>query len=72
VRLKEPSGEAKQLLQEMREARKTRQPKGEAARDLDSAISSFEYHLTKMDYAQYRLMDWPIGSGVTEAACTRR
>jgi hypothetical protein len=69
LRLKERSGGAKQLLKEMRQAREQRQPKGEAAKGLDSAISYFENHLTKMDYAQYRLLGWPIGSGVTEAAC---
>jgi hypothetical protein len=69
LRLKEHSGGAKKLLKEMRQAREHRQPKGEAAKGLDSAISYFENHLPKMDYAQYRLMGWPIGSGVTEAAC---
>ena len=69
ARLKERPGGAKTLLREMRRARQTRPPKGEAAKGLDSAISYFENHLGKMDYEQYRLMGWPIGSGVTEAAC---
>jgi hypothetical protein len=68
-RLKERPGGAKGLLREMRQARRNRPPKGAASKGLDSAISYFENHLSKMDYEYYRLMGWPIGSGVTEAAC---
>jgi hypothetical protein len=29
----------------------------------------FANHLHQMDYKRYQDMGWPIGSGVTEAAC---
>ena len=69
AQLKEKSRGARTLLKEMREARDQRQPKGQGGKGLNRAISYFENHLPKMDYAQYQLMGWPIGSGVTEAAC---
>jgi len=68
-RLKEEPEGAKVLLQEMKEALKKRQPKGEARKKLEAAISYFENHLSKMDYSRYRAQNLPIGSGVTEAAC---
>ena len=34
-----------------------------------SAITYIENHKHKMDYAEYKKLGYPIGSGVTEAAC---
>ena len=36
---------------------------------LQAAITYYENHHHQMDYAQYREKKYPIGSGVTEAAC---
>jgi hypothetical protein len=37
--------------------------------NLQASITYFENHLHQMNYAQYREHNYPIGSGVTEAAC---
>jgi hypothetical protein len=68
-RLKEEPGGAKKLLREMKKALAQRQPRGAARKDLEAAISYFDNHLPKMDYARFRKACLPIGSGVTEAAC---
>ncbi len=39
------------------------------AEKLNRAITYFENHLSMMNYSQYRKLNYPIGSGVTEAAC---
>jgi hypothetical protein len=36
---------------------------------LEESMRYFENHLHRMHYRRYRDMGWPIGSGVTEAAC---
>jgi len=36
---------------------------------LQASITYFRNHLSQMDYAQFRQKNYPIGSGVTEAAC---
>lgn len=36
---------------------------------LQSAMTYFDNHHHQMDYAAAREKHWPIGSGVTEAAC---
>lgn len=37
--------------------------------NLDAAVTYFRNHLHQMNYADYRDKHYPIGSGVTEAAC---
>ena len=69
VRLKEERGGARKLLEQMKEAMDERQPKGAARKALETSISYFENHLSKMNYARYQKEYLPIGSGVTEAAC---
>ena len=69
VRLKEERGGARKLLEQMKEAMDQRQPKGAARKALETSISYFENHLSKMNYARYQKEYLPIGSGVTEAAC---
>jgi len=66
-RLKHESGAASSLLAEMETALAS--GKGPARPALNKAISYFRNHLPRMDYALYRAMGLPIGSGVTEAAC---
>lgn len=68
-RMKHDRGGAKKLLQEMHEAKDERKMKKSLREGLQDAITYFENHLDKMDYAQYREECLPIGSGVTEAAC---
>jgi len=36
---------------------------------LQASITYFRNHLAQMEYAQFRQKNYPIGSGVTEAAC---
>jgi hypothetical protein len=67
--LKEETGAAKKLLAEMKDALAERPIRGAVLLDLNDAISYFENHLPKMDYARFRKESLPIGSGVTEAAC---
>jgi len=69
VRLKEQRGGARKLLEQMKEAMDQRQPKGAARKALQTSITYFENHLSKMNYARYQKDYLPIGSGVTEAAC---
>jgi hypothetical protein len=68
-RLKEQDGAAEDLLGEMKNALRERRPKGTTLKGLEAAISYYENHLPKMNYAQYRRESLAIGSGVTEAAC---
>jgi hypothetical protein len=37
--------------------------------NLDAAVTYFHNHLHQMNYSDYRDKNYPIGSGVTEAAC---
>ena len=39
---------------------------------LQGAITYFSNHQHQMEYASYRANHFPIGSGVTEAACETR
>jgi len=36
---------------------------------LQASITYFRNHLSQMEYTQFRQKNYPIGSGVTEAAC---
>jgi hypothetical protein len=66
--LKHTPGAATQLLEEMKEL--TKQPLSEPVQEkLQSAITYFANHQHQMEYAHYRAKHFPIGSGVTEAAC---
>lgn len=54
----------------LRELRHYRQNSTAATPDaLDATITYFENNLHRMKYEQYQRMGYPIGSGVTEAAC---
>jgi hypothetical protein len=59
---------AARLIKEMRKLRTNRMSKS-VSEDLEQAITYFENHKHQMDYVSYRAKGYPIGSGVTEAAC---
>jgi hypothetical protein len=67
--LKKETGGASRLLSEMRTQLGPAHLRGSRREALASAVSYFENHLPKMDYARHRRAHRPIGSGVTEAAC---
>lgn len=71
--LKHDVGAAKQLLDDMEKQREINKPKRKitklAKEQLDKAITYFTNQLSKMNYAEYTSRGFPIGSGVTEAAC---
>lgn len=67
--LKHDSNAAQALYEQML---KVKQKKGlpvTIRNNLEAAITYFENHRHQMDYAHYRSLNYPIGSGVTEAAC---
>jgi hypothetical protein len=66
--LKEEKGGAELVLSRMKEFlnKKLREDKLEI---IQSAITYFTNHLHQMNYYQYRQNNYPIGSGVIEAAC---
>lgn len=67
-RLKHETGAAQALLQEMKPL-VTANLNTTQREQLDSAITYFTNHHHQMDYAAALNQHWPIGSGVTEAAC---
>ena len=67
-RLKHELGAAQALRQEMK-ALPTAGLNTTQREKLQSAITYFYYHHHQMDYAAALEKHWPIGSGVTEAAC---
>jgi hypothetical protein len=46
-----------------------KQKKEDKKKIIQSSITYFTNHLHQMDYCKYRKNNWPIGSGVIEAAC---
>lgn len=67
-RLKHDKNAASDLLDEMKEINADRL-KEEIRSKLKAAITYFTNQGHRMEYEQYRAMNFPIGSGVTEAAC---
>jgi hypothetical protein len=67
-RLKYEPGAAQTLLREM-QALSTAGLNATPCESLQSAITYFANHHPQMDYAAALAKHWPIGSGVTEAAC---
>ena len=66
--LKNETGGAEQLLEKMKSLR--RKKISNAVREnLEKSVTYFENHHHQMDYATYLEKGYPIGSGVTEAAC---
>jgi hypothetical protein len=65
--LKEEGG-AEVVLRQMKEL-VNRQIKKEKKEIIQSSITYFTNHLHQMNYSKYLQNNWPIGSGVIEAAC---
>lgn len=65
--LKHQRNGAKYILRELNERRKNLS--ASIPEILDSTITYFENNLNRMNYAKYQKVGYPIGSGVTEAAC---
>lgn len=68
TKLKHDWNGARLLLDQWKQT-DTRGWKKERSRMLAESIRYFENHLHQMHYKRYGDMKWPIGSGVTEAAC---
>lgn len=65
--LKHQRNGAKHILRELHEHSKTL--KAPIPENLLATITCFENNLERMNYAKYQKAGYPIGSGVTEAAC---
>ena len=68
-RLKHRVGGATRLWHEMQAFSEEHTLSAAAQEILDAAITYFGNHRHQMTYAKNRKHHWPIGSGVTEAAC---
>jgi hypothetical protein len=67
--LKHDSGAASQLYQQMLKLSVSQAHSKTIQENLDAAVTYFCNHHHQMNYAAYRKKHYPIGSGVTEAAC---
>ena len=67
--LKHDFGSAENLYNQMVQAIGEKDLTKTMRENLQAAITYFKNHLSQMDYAQFRQKTYPIGSGVTEAAC---
>jgi hypothetical protein len=68
-KLKHEDGAARRLLESFRKALHGKKLTAKKKAVLEAAISYFGNNLERMDYARYHIRSWPLGSGVTEAAC---
>jgi hypothetical protein len=66
--LKHKQGAASRLIKELEDLRDSKLT-GSIREDLEQTITYFSNHKHQMHYARYRTRGFPIGSGVTEAAC---
>lgn len=67
--LKHTEGAAIVQLNEFKEFKKTNKLSAEDEEKIDASISYFTNQGHRMTYAEYRSKSFPIGSGITEAAC---
>jgi hypothetical protein len=67
--LKHDLGSASQLYEQMLELSLSQHHPKAIQENLDAAVTYFRNHRHQMNYASYREQHYPIGSGVTEAAC---
>jgi len=67
--LKHESGGAQRLSEELAAQVEAGSRTRGAAPALEAARGYFAHNIERMDYAYFRAMQFPIGSGVTEAAC---
>lgn len=68
-KLKQEKGAAESLLKEMKGFRQKKKLSKVAKENLEQAITYFTNHHHQMKYSDYAECNYPIGSGVTEAAC---
>jgi len=69
TRLKENENGAQDLLDEIKTFQKKRKFSKMAREGLQRSITYFQNHVYQMNYFFYEKENYPIGSGVTEAAC---
>jgi len=69
ARLLEEVNGASGLLRSLIRYRKQGELTAAVGRKLDAEINYFRQNIRRMDYAVFRVLGFPIGSGVTEAAC---
>ena len=67
--LKHEEGAAEDIYQTMCDLRRVPKLSKTVRQNLAAAVTYFDNHRRQMDYATYRKRHYPIGSGVTEAAC---
>lgn len=67
--LKHEPGGAQQLYEQIAALQSDPSWSSTIADNLSAAVTYFDNHRHQMDYAAYRAQHYPIGSGVTEAAC---
>ena len=67
--LKHEVGAAQRLLVQMQELAEKKDLGKTIKENLQSSITYYNNHQLQMNYAQSRQKNYPIGSGVTEAAC---
>ena len=67
--LKHSAGAAQQLLKVMKTLQQDDSLSKDQHKDLQKSVTYFENHKQQMDYSHYQQQQYPIGSGVTEAAC---
>lgn len=67
--LKHDIGSAENLYNQMVQTIGEKELTETISEKLQASITYFRNHLSQMDYAQFRQQNYPIGSGVTEAAC---
>lgn len=67
--LRHEQGGAAKLLGQMKRFRRKQKLSKVAKESLEKAITYFSNHQHQMDYAEHSVANYPIGSGVTEAAC---
>jgi hypothetical protein len=67
--LKHDNGTATQLYQQMLQLSQSQQHPKAIQDNLAAAVTYFHNHIHQMNYALYGEKHYPIGSGVTEAAC---
>lgn len=60
---------AKNILKQMKKFRRKQKLSKVAKQSLEKAITYFTNHHHQMDYVNHAKVNYPIGSGVTEAAC---
>ncbi len=64
----DPNG-AQIVLDELCRVERKKKLSKESKKNVKDAVTYFRNNILKMDYASHVKRSWPIGSGVTEAAC---